>query len=175
MKENGELGNEKGVLGKCLYNTETDNSVAEPIEAGEKDVKYLIRRMNIHGQWEHLKTITFKPLLMSWETFLRSRFGPGRYNIATVEDGVPGMRNFASFNIGYDIEYLGWVPEMPSEDYISIHYGGGDYLIGKFTEIQPFAIVRDVHGEPVWDILNQGVRAISSGYVIFRVVGIPPK
>lgn len=136
-------------------------------------MKYLIRRKNKYGQWVHVDTVQLLPLLYfgDWKAFVRDRYGPGRYHIATVEEGLAGMRDFMSFSIGFDLRYLEWLPEKPTVNYLKEKYPlVKDFYVCRVTNVTPIAVPRNVHGEePVWDILEQGISALTSGYLVFEV------
>lgn len=146
-------------------------------EIEEKKVKYLIRRKNKYGQWVHIDTVQFLPFLYfgNWQAFVRDRYGPGRYHIATVEEGLAGMHGFLSFSISFDLNFLEWLPEKPTVEYLNKKYPlVKDFYICRATDVTPIAVPRNLHGgEPVWDVLEQGISALTSGYLVFEVKGIP--
>lgn len=142
----------------------------------EGKVTYLIRRMNRMGQWQNIGTLDYIPLLwFGWENFLRANFGPGRYNVAKVEKGLPGMQDVGTFNIAYDHEFVGWVPEEPTREYITAHNIGGDLLVARLTDVTYFYVNRDNPEieERVKDQLDQGVQGFQGGWVIIRIKGLP--
>jgi hypothetical protein len=137
--------------------------------------------MNRYGQWVHIDTIDlsgyllgFPPPLWTWESWLSNHYGPGKYDVAVVEEHMSGMRHHASFTIGYDLEYLEWVPEMPTPEYLNQKWLGGDYYICRASDVKAFAVPRQLNGgESVFDVLEQGISALTAVYLIFRVKGIP--
>jgi hypothetical protein len=167
-KKSSDVVSVKARVGARMY--------AEPNTEVERKVTFLIRRMNKMGQWQNVGSLDYTPLLwFGWENFLRANFGPGRYNVARVEKGLSGMRDEGTFNIAYEHEYVEWVPEKPTVEYIQAHNIGGDLIIGKLTDVNYFYVKRNDPAieERVKDQLDQGIQGFQGGYIILRIKGLP--
>lgn len=132
--------------------------------------------MNRMGQWQNIGQLDYIPLLwFGWENFLRANFGPGRYNVAKVEKGLSGMQNVGTFNIAYDHEFVKWLPEKPTLEYIRECNISGDLIVARLTDASYFYVPRNDPKieEQVKDQLDQGIQGFQGGWVIIRIKGLP--
>lgn len=150
--------------------------LTKPVTEVERKVTHLIRRMNRQGQWQNIGTLDYVPLLwFGWESFLKANYGPGRYNVAKVEKGLSGMQDVGTFNIAYDHEFVEWVPEKPTTEYIQERNIYGDLMIAKLTDVT-YTYTERVNPETeerVKDQLEQGIQGFQGGWVIIRIKGLP--
>ena len=132
--------------------------------------KYLVRRRNRFGQWVHIDTMDWEPS----REHIQSSYGPGEYNIMVAEEGIRGLRNYATYGIPYSIEYVDWVREKPTVEFIESKYGQGNYFaIGYARDITPIIVSESKNDEMVKDLMLQGIGAMRKIYVIFRLTGLP--
>lgn len=137
--------------------------------------KYLIRRRNRFGQWEHIETLEYEPYF----DLIRARYGPGVYNVMIAEEHIRGLQHFADFTVPYQLEYVDWKPEKPDGTYIFEHYGEGNYfIVGQGSDITPITVTSPYTQPPqgihyVEDIMLQGIPVMKNVYVIFRLTGLP--
>ena len=134
--------------------------------------KYLIRRTNRFGQWEHIDTWESPPDRDS----IAQRYGPGEYSIMVAEEGIRGLQSYASYTIPFSIEYVGWTPDKPDLEYIRSRYGEGNYfVIGRAIEVESYVVYTNggKSDEMVQDLMTRGAQAMRSVYVIFRMTGLP--
>jgi hypothetical protein len=91
---------------------------------------------------------------------------------------VQGLRSLEGqesiITIGYDHEYMGWWDHRPTGKELFKEYGPGDYFVAKLSDLEPVAAERkNLDQNVVWDILEQGISAMTAGYVVFRLKGVP--
>jgi hypothetical protein len=147
---------------------------SKPLE--ERKMTYLIRRMNKKGYWMTIGSLDYIPRQwFGWEQYLKLNYGPGRYSIGRVEQGLQGMTFVGTFIIGYDHEYVCWVPEKPTVEYLQSHGITGDLIIAQLCNTTHFRQLRNdsLLDQQVYDQLEQGIQGFKSGWVIIRVKGLP--
>jgi len=137
--------------------------------------KYLIRRRNRFGQWEHIETMEYEPTRES----IKSRYGPGEYNIMLAEENIRGLQNFANYSIPYSIDYVAWTSDKPNAEFIAQNYGIGSYfVIGQASDIShvivPSSVQQQSNGQKIIeDIMVQGAPVMRRVYIIFRLTDLP--
>lgn len=141
-------------------------------------VRYIIRRQNKLGQWTHIDTIESLPLLYTWDSYLKNRYGPGHYSILVAQEGVRGLSPLkgheTTFSIGWENKYLDWLDHKPTWEELVEKYGVGDYIVAKLTDVEPFGFEREkMDSNVIRDILEQGASAARGGYVVFKLKDIP--
>jgi len=128
--------------------------------------KYLTRRRNQWGQWVHLDTWNSEPS----DYDIRSRFGPGEYQILMAQEGIIGLRKVRDVSIPWNIEFLEFVWGEPTVEYIREKYGTGNYYVLRSCHPVPFQIFPD--GQPhdlAWQNLQDGASVMKTVSMIFRV------
>lgn len=137
--------------------------------------KYLIRRLNRYGQWEHVDTWDYQPDRDS----VAQRYGPGEYHILIAEEKVRGLQSFMSFTVPFQIEFVEFFPEEPNVDFIKANYPPGNYfVIGQSKYVKPIVVSSGYEQNAkrdgmVLDLMTRGIQAMRGVYVLIRVVGLP--
>jgi hypothetical protein len=85
------------------------------------------------------------------------------------------MNKEGTFNIGYNHEFVEWVPEQPTEEYMHARHITGDLIVARLSDTSYFYCPRDdaASNERVIDQLEQGIQGFQGGWVIFRINGLP--
>lgn len=141
-------------------------------------MRYLIRRQNRYGQWTHIDTISSLPLLTSWESYLRTHYGPGTYHIAIAQEGIAGLRSLEGqdsvISVDWKHQYIGMWPHEPKWEELVEKYGIGDYIIARLSDLNWRALKRNGADDgAVGDIMDQGISAFMGKYVVFKLLDIP--
>ena len=150
-------------------------SQVNKLEACQIMPKYLVRRLNRFGQWEHVDTWDYQPDVNS----VAQRYGPGQYHILIAEERVRGLQSFMSFTVPFAIEFVAFFPEEPNVEYIKANYPAGNYfVIGQSRKVTPIVVSSGYERDSqrngmVLDLMTRGSQAMRSTYVLVRVTGLP--
>ena len=137
--------------------------------------KYLIRRTNRFGKWEHIDTWEYPPDIQS----VAQRYGPGDYHILIAEEKVRGVRSYMSFVVPFNIEVVEAFTKEPDIEYIKSRHGSGNYfIISQAKNITPLIIPSGYEQDAqrngmVNDLMTRGIPAMRSVYVLIRMTGLP--
>jgi hypothetical protein len=140
--------------------------------------QYLIRKRNQFGHIVHVDTVPGPPTPQS----LVQQYGFGLFNIVTAEDGVKGLKPFATWVLGPHVEFVQWVPhETEAARYPKAlidpqTYPVGDYYVVQVSRAEPVV----VHASGDAEAAKQRVQELTlaapalQGYIIFRIVAGSP-
>lgn len=158
-----------------------NSGISEPTECQKEasEMRYLIRRQNRYGQWVHIDTTSTGPALLdTWKSYLRRRFGPGKYHIAVAQEGVAGLRSLEGHESVITVDWRHrlkdiWTSKPSWEDLVN-KYGAGDYLVARLTQVEPYFLKRNgVDENAVGDLMDQGASAYAGSYIVIKLLGVP--
>lgn len=140
--------------------------------------QYLIRKRNQFGHIVHVDTSPVAPTPQS----LVQQYGFGLFNIVTAENGVKGLKPFATWVLAPHVEIVRWVPheteaaKNPQALIDPQTYQTGDYYVVQVSKAEPVV----VHESGDAEAAKQRVRELNlaapalQGYVIFRILAGSP-
>ena len=137
--------------------------------------KYLIRRTNRFGKWEHVATWEYPPDVGA----VAQRYGPGEYHILVAEEKTRCLRSYLSFVVPFNIEFAELFTEEPNIEYIKSQHGPGNYfIIGQAKKITPLTVRSEYEQDAqrngmVNDLMTRGIPAMRNVYVLVRMTGLP--